>query len=95
MEYIRSGKTIAVRIDYVEEVMEKLTELCKRENITSASVSGIGATKLAELGLYNIETKEYKKTTNTGLYEVGSFIGNITQKDGETYLHIHITIGYP
>ena len=29
------------------------------------------------------------------LYEVGSFMGNITQKDGEPYLHMHITIGDP
>lgn len=93
MEYIKSGNTIAVRIDYDEEVIEKLTELCKKENIASAAVSGIGATKLAELGLYNIETKEYKVTSYTGLYEVGSFMGNITQKDGEPYLHMHITIG--
>ena len=95
MEYIKSGNTIAVRIDYDEEVIEKLTELCKKENIASAAVSGIGATKLAELGLYNIETKEYKVTSYTGLYEVGSFMGNITQKDGEPYLHMHITIGDP
>ena len=31
MEYRKSGNTIAVRIDYDEEVMEKLTELCKRK----------------------------------------------------------------
>lgn len=78
MEYIKSGNTIVVRIDYDEEVIEKLTELCKKENITSASISGIGATKLAELGLYNMETREYKVTSYTGLYEVGSFMGNIT-----------------
>lgn len=95
MEYRKSGNTIAVRIDYDEEVMEKLTELCKKENIVSAAVSGIGATKLAELGLYNMETGEYKVTSYTGLYEVGSFMGNITHKDGEPYLHMHITIGDP
>ncbi len=46
MEFRKSGNTIAVRIDYDDEVMEKLTELCKKENIVSAAVSGIGATKL-------------------------------------------------
>ena len=80
-----------LKINITSAILEYLV----KENITSAAVSGIGATKLAELGLYNIETKEYKKTTYTGLYEVGSFIGNITQKDGEPYLHIHITIGDP
>lgn len=95
MEYKRSGNTIAVRIDYGEEVIEKLKELCEKENIVSAAVSGIGATKLAELGLYNIETKEYKVTSYTGLYEAGSFMGNITQKDGEPHIHMHITIGDP
>ncbi|TQQ84886.1 DNA-binding protein [Peptacetobacter hominis] len=93
MQYVKSGNTIALRVDYGEEILEKINEVCVKENIKTAAISGIGATKETEIGLYNMETGEYKREVYTGLYEVGSLIGNITEKDSKPYIHLHIVIG--
>ena len=57
MEYIKSGNTIAVRIDYDEEVMEKLTELCKKENVDFILAVGggsvIDSSKAIGYGVFN------------------------------------------
>ena len=93
LDYRRFGNKIVLRIDKDEEILSKITELCKKENIRLAAVSGIGATSETELGIFNIQTKEYIKKTVTGLFEISALVGNISQMNGECYLHLHITIG--
>lgn len=44
MEYRRFGDKIMVRIDRGEEILEQVKELARRENITLASVTALGAT---------------------------------------------------
>ena len=72
--------------------MEQLKILCKKEDIKLGSIEGLGAAKEVEIGLFNTETKEYKTTILNGMFEITSLIGNISTKDGETYLHCHINI---
>ncbi|MEE9189631.1 MAG: DUF296 domain-containing protein, partial [Candidatus Neomarinimicrobiota bacterium] len=49
--------------------------------------------KNAELGAYDEETKSYKKNTFSNTLELVSFMGNITIKDGEPFLHAHVVLG--
>lgn len=92
MEYRRFDNKYIVRIQKNEEVMEQLKLLCQKEKIELGSISGLGAAKEVEIGLFNTETKEYKTTTLNGIFEITSLIGNISTKEGETYLHCHINI---
>lgn len=93
MEYRRFGEKIVMRVDRGEDIVEKIKELCSLENITLGSVSGIGAVSSTEIGIFNVDTKEYFSKTFEGLYEVSNLTGNISEMNGETYLHLHITIG--
>ncbi len=93
MEYRRFDNNIVVRIDRGEDIVEKIKELCSLENIKLGSVSGIGAVMETEIGIFNVDTKEYFSKTFEGLYEVSNLTGNISEMNGETYLHLHITIG--
>ena len=61
MEYKRFEDTYVVRLDRGEELIETLKEFVKKEKITLGSISGLGASNFVEVGLFNIETKEYKK----------------------------------
>lgn len=90
MEYRKFNNSYVVRINKGEEIVEKLKELCKKENIKVAEITGLGASNLVEIGLFNVNTKEYKTTTFEGMFEITSLIGNATRKDGEVYLHLHI-----
>ncbi len=92
MEYRKFNNQYVVRIQKNEEIMEQIKMLCQKENIKLGSITGLGAAKEVEIGLFNTETKEYKTTTVTGIFEITSLVGNISTKDGETYLHCHINI---
>ena len=92
MEYLKTPEAYVVRLKRGEEILESLTDLCLKESITLASVNGIGACDLAEVGVYEVDRKEYLKTTLTGSMEILSLQGNITRKDGKPYLHLHAVL---
>lgn len=92
MEYRKFGKRYILRVDPDEEVIEQVTKLCKEEDIRLGSIVGIGAAKQLTVGLFNTVEKKYYKKDMEFPMEITSLIGNITRKDGEPYLHIHITV---
>ena len=93
MEYLKSNNAYVVRLQRGEEILKSLEDLCLKEGIKAAAVSGIGACDYAQVGVYEIDRKEYLKTTLTGSMEILSLTGNITQKDEKPYLHLHIVLG--
>lgn len=93
MEYRKFDDTYVVRLNKGEEVIESLKDLCKNENIELAEITGLGASNLVEIGVFNVNTKEYNTKIFEGMFEITSLIGNVTRKDGEVYLHIHINFG--
>ena len=93
MEYSKFDDSYVVRINKGEEVIEKLKELCKKEDIKLAEITGLGASNLVEIGVFNVNTKEYNTKVFEGMFEITSLVGNATSKDGEVYLHIHINFG--
>lgn len=93
MEYKRFNDKIVLRVDKDEEILSSLSKLCAHENIKLGLVSGIGAVKETQIGVFDVETQKYFSKTVYGLFEVSNLTGNISQMNGETYLHLHITIG--
>ncbi len=93
MEYIKSKNQIALRLQKGEEVLTALMELAKSEKINAASLSGLGATDSAELGMLETKEKKYVKKTYSGDMEIASLTGNISSRDGEPYLHLHAVLG--
>jgi hypothetical protein len=93
MEYKKFDDSYVVRLNRGEEVIEKLKELCQNEDIKLAEITGLGASNLVEIGVFNINTKEYNTKVFEGMFEITSLVGNATRKDGEVYLHIHINFG--
>jgi len=92
MKYRRFQSKVVVRIDKGEEIVTSLSHLCKKLNIKSGTIIGIGATNKITIGLMNTETKKYQSKELTGDHEITPLVGNITTKDGEVYLHLHITV---
>ena len=52
MNYMKTGNTYIVRIDRGEEIVKAVNDICREENITLGSLSGLGAVDSAKLGLY-------------------------------------------
>ena len=56
-------------------------------------MAGIGAVKNIDIGAYDITTKDYVHRYFDEILELLSFQGNVALKDGEPFLHAHITLG--
>lgn len=82
-----------VRLQRGEEVLACLRELCEKESISLGTVSAIGAVNHVVVGVYRVDEQKYVANTFDGVMELTSLMGNITEKDGEPYLHLHATFG--
>ena len=65
MDYRRFDDKFVIRLEKGEEVISCLKELCKKENIRLGEITGLGAANLVEIGVFNVNTKEY----NTKIFE--------------------------
>ncbi|MDF1495530.1 PPC domain-containing DNA-binding protein [Caproiciproducens sp. CPB-2] len=89
MTYRIFGDTIVARIDRGEEIIQSLKAICEKENVGLASVTALGAVGHAVVGLYRVGEKKYYSNTLDGEMEMTALTGNVTEKDGEVYLHLH------
>lgn len=92
MKFKKFGNRFVVRIDKGEEIVRTLKEFCKNNGIKLGSITGLGATNKAKVGLFETETKKYISRELTGNYEIAPLYGNISTMNGEIYLHIHINL---
>lgn len=92
MEFKKFDSKYVIRLEKGEEIVESIKKLCEKEDIKLGTISGIGAINRAVIGLFETNTKEYHSKELTGDMEITSLVGNISQMDGEVYLHIHINL---
>ena len=93
MEYRRFSETIVLRVDPGEEICRALMDAAEKENIDLAQISGLGAINRFTTGVFDTVTKEYHANHFEGLFEIVSLTGSLTRKDGEPYLHAHLSAG--
>ncbi len=92
MEYKKFSNKIIVRIDRGEEIVESLKKLCKELNIKLGTITGLGATDNAVIGLFDTEEKKYYSKELKGDHEIAPIYGNISTMNDETYLHLHANL---
>jgi hypothetical protein len=90
MEYRTFGSKTILRLDAGEEIVSSITDLCKKEGITSALVSGIGFTTEMRVRIYDKEEDQFHFQTITGSMEITSLAGNVFQADNGLFTHLHI-----
>ena len=92
MDYTKFGNKVIIRIDRGEEVVGTIKELCKDLNITLGTITGIGATDKATIGLFDVKTKKYHSKELVGDHEIAPVFGNISTMKNEVYLHLHANL---
>lgn len=91
MKFQKVTTGYAIRIMRDQDVLEVLPKFCKDKNISSASLTGLGAVKFTKCGYYDLKKKEYILTEYTDLIELINMTGNVSMFDGKPMLHIHAT----
>jgi len=74
------------------DLLEELTQLCVRENITLGRLQAIGAVQKANIGFYDQKEREYRFRTLNQPQEITNLLGNISLKDDKPFIHAHITL---
>ncbi|NLZ70113.1 MAG: DNA-binding protein [Clostridiaceae bacterium] len=92
MRYERHGEFYVLRLDPGEEIVATLSEFCRAEGVRFGTVSGIGAVREVVIGAFDPQTHVYHSAELKGMYEILALSGNVTEKDGEVYLHLHIVV---
>ncbi len=94
MKYTKCSQGYIIRLEKGEQIIQAIKDFCKTYTITSAYFNGIGAVQNAELGYYRLDQKEYSWKKFDTAMEVVSLTGNVSQVDGEPFLHIHTVLAY-
>ena len=93
MKIVKAENTLIIRLEIGDELVSCLTRACAENGVKCGVINGIGACDYAKIGCFSPKTKEYKELEFRGDLEICSLLGNITEKDGEPYMHLHITLG--
>lgn len=93
MEYRRFNNVIVARIDRGEEILSKIKEISKKENIKLANINALGAVDDFTVGVYDVEERKYHKNNFKGAFEIVSLTGSVNTMNDEYYSHLHISCG--
>ena len=92
MQYEKNGDTYIIYLEQGESIMAILTQFCIDHQIINGQISGIGAIKEIELGVYDLKNQEYIIHKLDETWELTSYQANIQLKDEEPFIHAHINI---
>lgn len=83
---------VLVRLPKGEDLLAALTDACTRRGITKAAIQVIGALERATLGYYLQDERRYVSYELPEHCEVLAGVGNVSLKDGECFVHLHLTL---
>ena len=87
---VSAGRYV-LSLDNHVEVSEALAAFCREKDIRAGVVGGLGAICEATFRFLDPATKKYVDKTFAEQMEITNLTGNISLKDGQVYLHLHIT----
>ncbi|MBQ9544827.1 MAG: DUF296 domain-containing protein [Clostridia bacterium] len=94
MDHRRMNDTIYVRIDRGEEIIAKLTEICRMENVRSAVFTGIGGCSHAEIQTFIPEKGTFETESVDGMLELINITGNFVEDGGKLFHHTHAMFSF-
>lgn len=95
MKFKKDNRRYILRLDKGEELTETLAKFCDDNRLGFASFHGIGGLKECTLAYFDVKTGEYlkKEFNEDGIFELLSINGNISIKEGKTFVHAHVVLG--
>ncbi|OGL26349.1 hypothetical protein A3E49_02995 [Candidatus Saccharibacteria bacterium RIFCSPHIGHO2_12_FULL_49_19] len=92
MRYYTSDQNYIVILAKGDELFESLSQFVKESGMHSAWITGLGGALEAEMAFFDLDIKRYTWKKLSGPLEITSLTGNVVQKNGESFLHIHSTL---
>lgn len=90
MKKIKPKEIFMGRLDYGCDLRNEITEICK--GIRIGRIEALGAVQSARLSFYNQKWHDYQTFEIDRPLEITKLIGNVFIKEGEPFVHAHITL---
>jgi len=75
-----------------DDVLDSLRRVAREAGIRAGALSGLGAVNGLQLAYWDQERREYLRTDLDGDHEIGALAGNVTQLNGEPFVHAHAVV---
>ncbi len=83
-------RVILSRLEHGSDIMESIKR--SASSVNTGVFTLIGALSSVDLGYYDQKEHRYKQRSFEGAFEITSCTGNISIKDGERFVHAHISL---
>ena len=77
-----------------DEIVSGLTDLMLKHDIKSGYVTGLGGLSGALLAFGDPKVNAFKKIPITDKCELVSLVGDIAERDGKPYVHLHAVVAF-
>ena len=92
MGYQEIANGFILRFQKGEKLIQGVNDFCAKNSITTGFFYGLGAVLEAEVGYYNLDTKEYEYQNFAETMEIVSINGNVSMKDNKPFVHAHTVL---
>lgn len=93
VNYRKIGHYVCVKLETGDDILGAVREICDKEQIKAAVVTGIGGLQHVEVGVWGNAAGRYHTKTGTDPdMEMTALVGNVTTAEGRSFPHLHATI---
>jgi predicted DNA-binding protein with PD1-like motif len=85
------GKAAFVSLAPGEDLLEGLNQAVGELGMQAATLQVIGGLEEANVGYFDRDIKQYLEI-RTGHVEIASGLGNVSLRDGEPFIHLHLAL---
>ena len=89
---LRAQEIVMGKLSYGCDLLEELTDVCTQRRVNLGRIAAIGAVQKACIGFYSQETRAYRFSTINNPLEITCLAGNVSLKDGNPFVHAHVTL---
>ena len=87
------GRVIVARVMPNEDLIDATKDIVNIHNVKSGLINVIGAFKKFTIGYFDLSSKKYNFKTFEEDVELISCMGNVSYKNGDPIIHIHVSVG--
>ncbi len=74
------------------DLLEEIEKAVRSQVVDAGTLQFIGAVYEARVGFFDVESGEYVITEVNEFAEIASGMGTISERDGETVVHVHVVL---
>lgn len=87
------GQVLMGRLERGDDILEALTRVARDAGVATGWVQLLGAVERAHLAFYDQQDRVYKDLFVEEPCEILHGVGNVSQLEGDLFVHLHLTLG--